>query len=100
MRRLKVFTIQDIIRGEQIEVAVATATKHEAARILRVSDYYLRTWGSETGNEHDIEVATKRPREVVFLESLNLNYSRIRQPVEELQAELDRRYNNRGEGQQ
>ena len=43
---------------------LATKTKAEAIKTLGVTEYFFRSWWSETGNEKEVSIATKMPKTI------------------------------------
>lgn len=76
-RPLKVYAIDLFVRGhgepddsQQCRVIVATHSKAEAAVLVDSTMYYFGAWGSETGNDAEIELAMGTPG-ALFSKPLN-----------------------------
>ena len=50
-------------RGREI---VAARSQKEAARLMKVSLYFLRGWAAETGNKEELDLALGTPGVVFF----------------------------------
>lgn len=61
MSELHVWGTMTFALGYQSRTVVAARSRAAAARALDVSSAYLRDYGSITGNEAEIEIATSRP---------------------------------------
>lgn len=56
----------------QVRAVVAARSRAEAARLLKIKDVKLKTYGSITHNKKEMEAALSKPG-TVFLSSLYLN---------------------------
>lgn len=57
-------------RGRQTRDVVAARSIAEAARLIGVSDRFMRVYGSETGNDVEVEICMADPG-VVFWRPIN-----------------------------
>lgn len=68
-RRLKVYGVnRSVGRRPQVRCIVAAHNIPQAAALFGVSPSYLRTYGSETGNDEEIAVAKAQPGKVFWQE--------------------------------
>lgn len=76
MSKLKVYSLNGFrsgVRnpngGHQTDEIVAARSMAEAARLFGTSLHHMRTYGHETGNDRQIEVAMSRPGVVFYVPS-------------------------------
>lgn len=85
MAKLKVWgcalQLRDVPRQQR--VIVAANSRAQAARILRVSDNFLRDYASVTGNALEIAIATNKPGAIFHtdLDRLGTDYKEYRRVV-------------------
>jgi len=65
-KSLRVYGANIFVNGDQVRAIVAAKSQRAAAELLRVSISYLRTYGSETGNEQEIQIANAKPGMVFY----------------------------------
>jgi hypothetical protein len=65
-RKLKVYGGNIFVKGAQRRAIVAAFSQAEVARIIGCSLYEIRGWWSQTGNDHELEIALASPRTIFF----------------------------------
>lgn len=70
MPKLNTYVVVHMVHGRQVHAVVATTSYKKLAELLGLSLYYVKTYGSITGNAKVIETASEKP-DTIFVYGLN-----------------------------